>query len=84
MSKTYDGACMALPKEDAELFRQINAKTAQRRQTAEQVRYFDNLYADNTYTDTERKRRELNIRKALPWVAAVLLSVLSLLLGRMM
>ena len=84
MSKTYNGACMALPKEDAELFRQINAKTAQRRQAAEQARYFDNVYADEAEADTEFRRRELVIRRALPWLAAVLLSVLALFLGRMM
>lgn len=81
MEKMYNGAVMALPEKDEDLFRQINAKTAQRR--AEQEAEAREMYL---YSDAmpEEEDHQMDLRKVLPWVAAVLLSVLSLLLGRMM
>lgn len=87
MKTTYDGACMALPERDEDLFAQINAKTAQRRQIQEreamQGRYFDNAYSD-TEADGEPGAFELDLSRALPWVGAVAAMLAGMILGRLM
>lgn len=70
---------------DAEVINMVNPATAKRRalreqeaaRAAEQAR----LNEDAGYTGASG---DLDIHRALPWVAAVALFVLALLLGRMM
>jgi hypothetical protein len=84
MKEMYSGATMGLPERDEDLFRQINIRTAQRRQMAEQAVLFDHFYSDHVEPEEDSRRGLLDLRKAAPWIAAVAMSVLALLLGRMM
>lgn len=81
MEKTYNGAVMALPQTDEELFARINERTARRRAEQEAAEREMYLYSDE---QPEEEISRVEIRRALPWIAAVLMSVAALLLGRMM
>lgn len=84
MEKVYNGAVLALPEREEELFARINERTAARREQRAQAEAEARemaLYADAL---PERELPRVDIRKALPWVAAVAMSVLALMLGRLM
>lgn len=89
MEKTYNGAALGLPERDEDLFRAINEKTARRRESRERLAASEKREArrdaqgamDARYT---RVRGDLDLSKARPWVAAVIMFVLALWLGRMM
>ena len=82
MEKVYNGAVLALPEKDEDLFERINERTARRRAEQEAMEREMYLYADPEPEAEESAR--VDIRGALPWVAAVLMSVIALFLGRMM
>lgn len=84
MSEMYNGATMAVPERDEDFFRQINIRTAQRRQMEEQKVLFDHFYSDQVEPEEEDRRGLLDIRKALPWVVCVLVAVACLYLGTLM
>lgn len=87
MKTTYNGACMALPDRDEDLFAQINAKTAQRRAIREREemreRCFDNVYSDME-ADAEPATRMLDLSRAIPWVIGTAAMLAGMILGRMM
>lgn len=93
MKKVYSGAVMALPEKEEDLFERINERTAHRRAERERAEAEAKqinealLRKRGLYSDGEAEAEEaarMDIRGALPWVAAVLLFVIALLLGRMM